>query len=173
VKKVEIYGLYDPDSGELRYVGKANNAQKRLKTHILDRHLKRPVCRWINSLVEHGKAPVMRVLETCPSEQWEETERRLIAEYRKTGALLNLADGGSEPFQTKEQRQQAAKASNAAQKQLHPALLAVRKANFEMSRLHAKFVKDKSHFHAYLMKFWMRCYAADPTTITPASWLTL
>lgn len=31
LEKVEIYGLYDPDTGALRYVGKANNAANRLR----------------------------------------------------------------------------------------------------------------------------------------------
>ena len=98
---IEIYGLYDPETLELRYVGKAKDSQKRLKTHILDRGRNRPVCRWVNSVVESGKIPVLKVLEVVPDDQWEQAERRLIAEHRKTAKLLNLADGGAMPSQTK------------------------------------------------------------------------
>lgn len=173
MKQAEIYGLYCPDTDELRYVGKALDAQKRFRVHLVERKLNRPVNRWVKSLTDTGKVPVMRVLESVPYEQWEEAERRLIAKYRQTCKLLNLADGGAGPSQTKEQRKKAAKASNERQKLLHPAIQAVKKANFEMSRLHAKFLKHGDFYHAYHMKFMMRCYAADPYSITPASWLTL
>lgn len=170
---VEIYGLYCPDTDELRYVGKANNAGKRLKTHLLERGLHRPVNRWVRSLVDQGKAPVLRVLETVPAAEWEGAERRLIAEHRKTANLLNLAEGGAMPSQTKDQRKRAAKASNAAQGKQHPAIRAVHKANFELSRLHGKFMRERSYIHAYMLKFRMRCYAADPNSISPPSWLAL
>lgn len=132
---VEIYGLYDPDTNELRYVGKANNAAKRLKTHVFERVLNRPVNRWVNKLILQGKAPVMRVLETVPADKWEEAERRLIAEHRKNSDLLNLADGGAMPSQTKEQRKKAAKAANEAFKQKPEALAELRQGQAEHGSL--------------------------------------
>lgn len=170
---VEIYGLYDPDTNELRYIGKANNAAKRLKSHIFDRHLNRPVCRWIKSLIEQGKAPVQRVLETVPQSEWESAERRLIAEYRKTCRLLNLADGGAMPSQDKEQRKKAARASNKAQATKSAAEREFVRAKQDMGRLLAKFTKDGrrtgNYFHAYMMRFFMRMhYAKDPER--HASW---
>jgi hypothetical protein len=168
---VEIYGLYCPDTDELRYVGKANNAKKRLKVHLQERVQARPVCRWIAKLVEQGKAPVMRVLEVVPPSQWEEAERRLIAKYRETHKLLNVADGGARPSQTKEQRRKCAQTLNRKRKEKHPAEIAVETANRDLSRLHGRFMKDGSYRHAYYLKFMMRCYAADGKG--PASWLTL
>jgi hypothetical protein len=173
VKTVEIYGLYDPDTDELRYVGKANNAKKRLKTHVFERGYRRPVNKWVKSLVEAGKAPVMKILETVAHEQWEEAERRLIAEYRKTCRLLNLADGGARPTQTTEQRRQAAKAANKARKAKHPAEIALEDANRNLSRLHARFQKQGAYIHAYHLKFMMRCHAALQDGMSPAIWLTL
>lgn len=32
----EIYALHCPDSGEIRYIGKARDSESRLKTHIRD-----------------------------------------------------------------------------------------------------------------------------------------
>lgn len=173
---VEIYGLFDPNTNELRYVGKANNSEQRLKTHIRERDSGRPVNNWIKSLVESGMVPVLRVLETVPAAEWEFAERRLIAMYRKTCDLLNLADGGAIPSQTTEQRKKAAKASLRAQASKHPAEIAVAKANFELSRLHARFMKDGAktgkYFHAYATRFMMRCYyAVDPSRHT--AWANL
>lgn len=167
MKTVQIYGLYCPDTDALRYVGKAKDAQRRYKVHLCERVFTRPVNNWVRSLVQAKKLPVLKILETVPSEQWEEAERRLIAHYRKTCDLLNVADGGAMPSQTAIQRKAAAKASNRAQSLKSPAEKKMSKAIFEMSRLHGRFMKDGQktgkYFHAYSMRFLMRCYyAVDP-----------
>lgn len=157
---VEIYGLFDPDSGKLRYIGKANNAAQRLKTHLWDSRIaKRPVCNWIKSLVAEGKTPRMQVLETVSKEEWEQVERRLIEHYRKTCKLLNLADGGSMPSQTKEQRVKAAKASNKAQAQ-NPAMREFNRTKMDMGRLYHNLMKTPD-IHSYTLRLMMKCYAAN------------
>jgi len=158
---IEIYGLYDPDTDELRYVGKAKNTNKRFRQHIAERNTKRPVYAWIRGLIFEGKMPLARVIEVVQDHEWEAAERRLIAEYRKTSRLLNLADGGAMPSQTIEQRRNAAKASNKAQKNQHPAMQKLNHAKREMARLRGCFMKSGSYFHAYLLKFHMRNAAAD------------
>lgn len=90
-----IYGLCDAD-GTLRYIGKANNVEKRLASHM--REVGRrdyPLYRWI---AKRGR-PLVVVLHECgDGEDWREVERRLIAEARARGEkLLNVADGGDEP----------------------------------------------------------------------------
>ncbi len=161
---VEIYGLYCPDTDELRYVGKANNAAKRFKTHIAERVLSRPVNRWIASLILGGKVPVMRVLETVHADKWEEAERRLISAHRLTSKLLNLADGGAMPSQTKEQRQKAARASHEAQRRMPEAWRAHVKAKQDLARLQARFARDTKSPHslslAAMLRFRMRIDAA-------------
>jgi hypothetical protein len=159
--RVEIYGLFDPDTDELRYIGKANNAGKRLKTHLQDCKTRaRPVNHWVRSLIKTGKLPVMRVLETVPADEWEQAERKLIAKYRGSANLLNLADGGAMPAQTAAQRVKAARASNAKQK-ANPAMARVNAAKRDMSRLLTKFMKNGDYFHAYTLRFRMRCFSAD------------
>lgn len=176
MKMVEIYALHDPDTNEIRYIGKANNAQKRLKSHILDRRHNRPVCQWVKSLVENGKAPVVRVLETVPADQWEEAERRLIAAHRKTCDLLNLADGGAMPSQTLEQRRKNGKAMNKAVAQKSPEMIRFIKAKQDMARLLARFMKDGAktgnYYWAYKMRFMMKLhYARSPEL--HATWANL
>jgi hypothetical protein len=100
----EIYALLEPDTGAIRYIGKASNSVSRFERHMKDR-LRRdyPVYRWINKLVEQGKAPDMIVLEV--SENWPEAERRLIELSRARGCrLLNVAEGGFAPHCSAEQR---------------------------------------------------------------------
>lgn len=88
-----IYGLYDA-TGNLRYIGKANDPAKRLAGHMRDcRTRDTPVYRWIR---KNGR-PRMEVLE-AECVDWREAERRSIAEARARGdKLLNVADGGDEP----------------------------------------------------------------------------
>lgn len=164
---VQIYGLYEPDGIALRYVGKANNAERRLKTHLLERGQSRPVNRWIKALVSRGQSPVMRVLENVPNDQWEQAERRLIAEHRKTSSLLNVADGGAMPSQTDQERKKAAKASNSAQAKKSPAELEFVRAKQDVARLLSRFMKDGAktgdYYRAYMVRFYMRaCYASRP-----------
>jgi hypothetical protein len=158
---VEIYGLYDPETNELRYVGKANNAAKRLKKHIEERGLHRPVCHWVKSIIDQGKCPRVVVLETVPAKEWDEAERRLIAEHRKTARLLNLADGGAMPSQTKEQRRVAARASNEAQKRNPEAWQKLQRAKREMGRLRTWFMKHGDYSRAAQLRFRMRLDAAN------------
>lgn len=89
-----IYALKCPDSGEIRYIGKANNPEKRLKSHIRDSvRGRRPVHAWVRSLVNAGSIPVMDVLREVSD--WETEEAKEIASHRLGGArLLNIAKGG-------------------------------------------------------------------------------
>lgn len=104
-RRVEIYELSHPTTGEVRYVGKANNAAKRLKSHLRDaRRRKTPVYYWINKLVDQGLCPCITVVEVCNEETWPDVERRVIANHPNSKRLLNVAAGGDEPHCSKEQR---------------------------------------------------------------------
>jgi hypothetical protein len=101
-----IYGLTDPDSGKIRYVGKSNNPQRRRKAHM-DRsgtsgwHS----AAWLNSLKAAGKRPGLVVLEEVSQDCWSEAERRWIKQLREQGAdLTNTTEGGDAPAITTESR---------------------------------------------------------------------
>lgn len=95
-----IYGLYD-QSGALRYIGKANDPEARLKGHVYDMSKKKSAL--YNWMRKNG-VPQMRVIEHDCAD-WEESERRLIAEARERGdKLLNIADGGDQPYCSPEVR---------------------------------------------------------------------
>lgn len=110
-----IYALMDPTSGELRYIGKADCSDKRLKGHLRDaRRRNTPVYAWIRKLLACGKTPEMVVIDEACSD-WKARERELIARARLSGyRLLNLADGGDEPHCPKGVRSSNAKRLNAA-----------------------------------------------------------
>lgn len=86
-----IYGLYD-SNGELRYIGKANNPEKRLEGHRRNsKKSNTPLYLWVR---EGGVAHMGILEENC--EDWQSCERLHIAEARARGcALFNVRDGGN------------------------------------------------------------------------------
>lgn len=109
-KKVEIYALTDPATGETRYIGKANDAQKRFKSHLSETRRKTPVYCWIGSLRAKGQVPGLKIIAVCDQADWKEVEKSAIADSRQTNAkLLNVAEGGDEPFCSKEVRAENAR----------------------------------------------------------------
>lgn len=110
---VEVYGLFDPRDGALRYIGKARCARKRLASHQRDsRRRDTPVYRWFRKLSALGCVPHVQVLER--GADWPEIERRLIAQARARGErLLNVADGGDQPGCPPEVRSSNAERLNA------------------------------------------------------------
>lgn len=101
---MQIYALTCPETGAIRYIGKARVASDRLKRHLSDAKRKRtPVQCWIDSLANRGLMPVLNILAEC--EDWVTAERHAIAYARSMGLkLLNLADGGNEPYCSPEVR---------------------------------------------------------------------
>ena len=108
-KEAVVYGLYD-SSGDLRYVGKANDASARLKSHMRDCYRRdTPVSRWLR---ENG-APAIKPIASIPSGcDWKVVEKAIIQESRGLGdKLLNVASGGDQPFCPPEKRAEAARAA--------------------------------------------------------------
>lgn len=93
---VTIYALCDPDTGQCRYIGKANDLEARIRCHRWEARSSKLHTRkinWLRSL--GGREPKVEVLEIVPYEQWAEAERRWIANLRAKGEdLTNFADGG-------------------------------------------------------------------------------
>ena len=92
-----IYALCDPDTGYLRYIGKAENPQKRLNNHISE-SLRSNFCRrhhWIVGLVRAGLTPTLIILEEVQRHEWVSAEQFWIASMRIAGCdLVNGSDGG-------------------------------------------------------------------------------
>lgn len=90
-----IYGLVDPFTGLIRYIGKSIRPRERLTNHCNEP----PYChrtKWIQSVIRKGGRPTMTILETVPAgEDWQSVERRWIAYGREQGwSLTNGTDGG-------------------------------------------------------------------------------
>lgn len=91
-----LYGLLDPDSLELRYIGKSSTPKKRYVAHLNSaRRGKGARCgNWIRSLLKLGKRPVMEVFQTVQG-GGDELEIAAIGIGRALGCrLTNHAAGG-------------------------------------------------------------------------------
>ena len=116
-----IYTLIDPITNEIRYVGKANNPERRLEAHIYGslessnphKH------RWIKKLRKSGLKPILHVIEICADSEWKQREIYWTAKYRKANhKLLNISKGGAAGDMSPEgrDRQHAAYITNFAKR---------------------------------------------------------
>ncbi len=97
-----VYGLFDPRTGKLRYVGKSTFGVKRIRRHWAASTLENPRnrCRtknWCLSLLAQGLEPQGQVLEVCSSvAEVADAEVFWIGYFRMIGAcLLNHDRGGA------------------------------------------------------------------------------
>ncbi len=98
-----IYGLHDPVTGELRYIGKADDPEARLIAHIRDctRNTKREKNRkanWIRSILAKGLKPVIEVIDEVSQVEWKPAESAYILFYKEAGARLVNATLGGEGY---------------------------------------------------------------------------
>lgn len=99
MERFVIYGLTEPNGGELRYIGKSTTgAAQRLASHLCPSSLKGRTHKenWVRSLIERGVTPEVFVIETCASKDaLNEAERHHIAYFRGLGCrLTNGTPGG-------------------------------------------------------------------------------
>ena len=111
----EIYGLCDPETGELMYVGKVACHKKRLASHLRDAFRRStPVCLWLRELCQSGKNPEVVILRSSVQD-WGTEERKVIAAARTISPLLlNVADGGALPYMKASQRAENGRKSAAS-----------------------------------------------------------
>jgi hypothetical protein len=100
----EIYSLSDPLTNEIKYIGKANNTQERLKSHLRDaKRRATPVYQWINELKDKGLTPIAKII--CITQDWQNEEKKQIIIHRDMGCnLLNISSGGKDIYCSTEQR---------------------------------------------------------------------
>jgi hypothetical protein len=98
-KRAKIYGILDPDTNSVVYIGKANNVNARWKSHLRDSKRKKSrLYNWLNQQLAENKT--IRVVELASSilDDWQTLEKDVIAQYRADGDLLNMSNGGNQPY---------------------------------------------------------------------------
>lgn len=94
-----IYGLYDPRTGELRYVGQTTRASgKRLQEHLTTKSRAKHtyLAHWVAALWTLGLRPDIKLLaEASSKEDLDQLEMEWIAQGRGAGIrLTNHTEGG-------------------------------------------------------------------------------
>jgi hypothetical protein len=98
-KFAKIYGIIDPETEKVVYIGKANDVNARWKTHLSDcRHKKSHLYSWMKERFNSNKPICIIELASAISDDWQSLEVAMIAQYRAEGEILNMADGGEQPF---------------------------------------------------------------------------
>lgn len=92
-RRCVVYGLQDPDTQALRYIGRTCDLPSRLRDHAKGRRGGAALREWLRSL--DGPPPYRVLFRSYDGAECEERERELIAQYREAGAdLLNVGHGG-------------------------------------------------------------------------------
>jgi hypothetical protein len=108
-----IYGLVDPRTQELRYVGKTSRELiERLRCHLKPGSLKAEThnSHWLRQLKSLSLKPDIFIIEEVPEiASWQEYEQFWIAYYRSIGCLLTNSTPGGEGRKKGSKQSEAAK----------------------------------------------------------------
>jgi hypothetical protein len=108
--RYSIYGLYEPDSNDLRYIGITNGWSNRDLIMRLSHHLSASIgglhkgnvdlTDWISSLIDDGKIPYIKQLMQCDDKITAiQEEAKMIFKYHKVCKLLNMMHNPNTPQQ--------------------------------------------------------------------------
>jgi hypothetical protein len=82
---MKIYGLFDPRTSELRYVGMTSRTLKeRLNKHLHDNTKTHKTC-WIKSLKNINLIPEIFLFEEVPDNEWQYWEKWYITYFKSIG----------------------------------------------------------------------------------------
>lgn len=93
-----IYGLVDPNTKDIRYIGKADRPEERLQEHLTPYFLSKKWHKnfWLLSLLKKNQKPKLIIIEKVSQETWKEREIFWIRFYTKLGAQLTNSTNGGE-----------------------------------------------------------------------------
>jgi len=69
MKTTYIYELIDPKSNKPRYIGKSNNPQKRLESHLKEKK-NTYKNNWIKKLKKENLIPVLNIIDEVSIDTW-------------------------------------------------------------------------------------------------------
>lgn len=101
VDNTYIYGLYDLSDKDktIRYIGKSDNPEKRLKRHIYNtkyhRKNKKKLTHKENWIIKSNFNVGFIVIEECKKDKWQIIEQELIKKYNHLTNTSKGGDGGS------------------------------------------------------------------------------
>jgi len=92
-----IYVLICPIDEQLKYIGKANSPERRVKDHLTDfRGCEYDKALWIRKLKAQKLKPELLIISEVEMENWKEEERFYIEYFKYLGIkLVNSKPGGN------------------------------------------------------------------------------
>jgi len=102
-EKTYIYGLIEPTTNELRYIGKTVDINRRYRRHINEVNLHNShKDRWIRKLLKNDSIPEIIIIDLVKTNEWQYWEIFYIEYFKFLGCnLTNGTKGGDEPPSTK------------------------------------------------------------------------
>jgi len=91
-----IYCLKDPIDDKIKYIGKSDDPNSRLKEHIKKhKYTKTFKNNWIKKLSHYNLTPLIEIIDVVPFYEWGFWEKYWISQFKTWGfSLYNLTDGG-------------------------------------------------------------------------------
>lgn len=142
-----IYSLSHPLTGEVRYVGKADDPNYRYRKHITQTGFSHKE-NWIKYLKGRGLVPELNIIDSVPIENWEFWERHYIKLFKSFGAKLTNSSNGGEGnvgYKTSEATKQKLRLANLGKKlsEDHKAKVKKNNAKFWLGKKRTQSVIDK------------------------------
>ena len=95
MKTTFIYILIDPQTNQVRYVGKSNKPNDRYRVHLTKNNKKSYKTNWIQSLLKKNLKPILETIDEVPIENWQFWETYWISQFKSWGFnLTNSTIGG-------------------------------------------------------------------------------
>lgn len=96
--KTYIYTLENPETGEIKYVGKTTNIKRRYYQHTNKKVCKKlsnkHLGNWLFSILNKDLKPILNILEECEN-NWADSEIYWIEQFKVWGFnLVNFTKGG-------------------------------------------------------------------------------
>lgn len=89
---IYLYVLANPETGDVRYVGKTRDPESRLQEHLAS-PTNADMAKWFAELADSGLVPEIEIIEVVSYDNWQETEARQIWRYRQMGFNLLNREG--------------------------------------------------------------------------------
>lgn len=95
-KIVYIYSLSEPETGQVRYIGKSLDYSKRFREHLSESNKKKGhKNNWIKSLLKKNLKPTLEIVDEVCENEWQYWEQYWISQFKAWGFnLTNSTEGG-------------------------------------------------------------------------------
>lgn len=145
MEKFIIYGLIDPTTEEVRYIGKSSSGLVRARAHLkpsqLNSNSNRHKNNWLSAAKKSGKIEILIFEQLDLEVQLNEAEKKWIAYARSVGwRLTNIKEGGIGGPLSIETRQRISERLKG-----HPVSEKTRKAVSDSNRGRQSYVRTEEH----------------------------